>query len=148
MELCDQVKLSNLVKQYSQFISFPIKLYSPKKEPIKVIDEDATRRKQAAADKKALEKAEESKPVSQADPEVCTCRDQIKPWRQVQRFCWNTAENGEIRPKNMFSSFFLVFAKKKNATPPVLSSPQNVIFTTFTTMFPKSEPCAHVSPRG
>lgn len=62
--MCDQVKLSNLVKQYSQFISFPIKLYSPKKEPIKVVDEDATRRKQAAADKKALEKAEESKPVS------------------------------------------------------------------------------------
>jgi heat shock protein beta len=35
-ELGDPVRLSRLIKQYSQFISFPIKLYSSKKEPFKV----------------------------------------------------------------------------------------------------------------
>ncbi|MEW5299518.1 MAG: hypothetical protein WDW36_002529 [Sanguina aurantia] len=75
IELCDQVKLSQLVKQYSQFISFPIKLYSPKKEPIKVVDADATKRKQAAADKKALEKAEEAKTV-----EPVTKTDYVEKW--------------------------------------------------------------------
>ncbi len=35
-ELADPVRLSRLIKQYSQFISFPIKLYSMKKEPVKV----------------------------------------------------------------------------------------------------------------
>lgn len=35
-ELADPVRLARLIKQYSQFISFPIKLYSMKKEPIKV----------------------------------------------------------------------------------------------------------------
>lgn len=32
MELADHVRLNRLIKQYSQFITFPIKLYSPKKE--------------------------------------------------------------------------------------------------------------------
>jgi heat shock protein beta len=35
-EMADPVKLSRLIKQYSQFISFPIKLLSAKKEPRKV----------------------------------------------------------------------------------------------------------------
>jgi hypothetical protein len=39
-------------------------LYSPKKEPRKVVDEEATAKKQEVADKKAAEKGEESKPVS------------------------------------------------------------------------------------
>ncbi len=38
-------------------------MYSPKKEPKKVIDEEATKRKQEAADKKAQEANEEPKPV-------------------------------------------------------------------------------------
>lgn len=32
--MADPVKLARLIKQYSQFISFPIKLYSMKKEPV------------------------------------------------------------------------------------------------------------------
>lgn len=54
-ELADPVMLARLIKQYSQFISFPIKLFSAKKEPVKVTDDDATKRKQEAADKKAEE---------------------------------------------------------------------------------------------
>lgn len=52
-ELADPVRLAKLIKQYSQFISFPIKLYSSRKEPKKVLDEEATKRKQEAEDKKA-----------------------------------------------------------------------------------------------
>jgi hypothetical protein len=36
VELADHVRLNRLIKQYSQFITFPIKLYSPKKEPKQV----------------------------------------------------------------------------------------------------------------
>eukprot|EP00983_Pelagomonas_calceolata_P080178 1155037-Pelagomonas_calceolata.AAC.6 len=60
-EFADPVKLSRLIKQYSQFISFPIKLYSAKKEPRKVTDEEATAKKQEAEDKRAQEKGEEPK---------------------------------------------------------------------------------------
>lgn len=41
-------------------------VYSPKKEPKKVVDEEATKRKQEAADKKAKEANEEPKPVGAA----------------------------------------------------------------------------------
>lgn len=54
-ELADTVRLQRLIKQYSQFISFPIKVYSPKKEAIKLVDEEATKKKQEAADAKAKE---------------------------------------------------------------------------------------------
>lgn len=63
-ELADPVRLARLIKQYSQFISFPIKLFSMRKEPIKVADDEATKRKQEQADQKAKEKGEETKPVS------------------------------------------------------------------------------------
>ena len=43
----------------SQFISFPIKLFSPKKDPKKIVDDEATSRKQEAADKKAKEEGKE-----------------------------------------------------------------------------------------
>lgn len=77
-ELADPARISRLVKQYSQFISFPIKLYSSKKEPIKVLDEEATKRKQEAADKKAAEKGEESKPV---EPVMKTDYEEKWEWR-------------------------------------------------------------------
>lgn len=64
VELADPVRLARLIKQYSQFISFPIKLYSMKKEPVRIVDDEATKRKQEAEDKKAAEKGEEPKAVS------------------------------------------------------------------------------------
>ncbi len=39
VELADHVRLNRLIKQYSQFITFPIKLYSPKKEAKQVSGE-------------------------------------------------------------------------------------------------------------
>jgi heat shock protein beta len=55
-----------------------IKLYSPKKEPRKVVDEEATKRKQEQADNKAAEAGEESKKV---DPVTKTEYDEVWDWR-------------------------------------------------------------------
>ncbi|GFR43638.1 hypothetical protein Agub_g4739 [Astrephomene gubernaculifera] len=77
-EMSDTVRVTRLIKQYSQFIAFPIKVYSPKKEPRKVLDEEATARKQEAADKKAAEKGEPSKPV---EPVMKTEYDEVWDWR-------------------------------------------------------------------
>ncbi|KAG2453711.1 hypothetical protein HYH02_001923 [Chlamydomonas schloesseri] len=77
-EMADTVKITQLIKQYSQFIAFPIKVYAPKKEPRKVVDEEATKKKQAAADTKAKEAGEESKPV---EPVMKTEYDEVWDWR-------------------------------------------------------------------
>ena len=61
--MADPIKISRLIKQYSQFISFPIKLYSSKKEPRKITDEEATAKKQEAENKRAQEKGEEPQKV-------------------------------------------------------------------------------------
>ena len=45
-ELADPVRLARLIKQYSQFIQFPIKLQSPQKKPRTEIDASATAAKQ------------------------------------------------------------------------------------------------------
>jgi len=75
---CDPALISRLVKQYSQFISFPIKLYQSDKVPKKVLDEAMTKKKQEEADKRAAEKNEPSKPV---DPVMKTVVDEIWDWR-------------------------------------------------------------------
>ncbi|GLC45068.1 Heat shock protein 90-5, chloroplastic [Pleodorina starrii] len=77
-EMTDPVRITRLIKQYSQFIAFPIKVYSPKKEPRKVIDEEGTKRKQEAADKKAEEKGE---PTKQVEPVMKTEYDEGWDWR-------------------------------------------------------------------
>ena len=43
-------KLSSLIKQYSEFISFPIKLWGDKEVPVEVVDEEATKAAQEAED--------------------------------------------------------------------------------------------------
>jgi heat shock protein beta len=78
-ELADPAMLSRLIKQYSQFISFPIKLYSPKKDPKKVLDEEATGRKQEAADKKAKEEGKEA--ADKVEPVMKTVYEEKWDWR-------------------------------------------------------------------
>eukprot|EP01025_Chloroclados_australasicus_P040669 TRINITY_DN4258_c0_g1_i1.p1 TRINITY_DN4258_c0_g1~~TRINITY_DN4258_c0_g1_i1.p1 ORF type:complete len:792 (-),score=142.56 TRINITY_DN4258_c0_g1_i1:1150-3525(-) len=56
-------KLSELIKQYSQFISFPIKLFAVKREYKQVVDEAATEKKQTQADRKAEEEGKEPEKV-------------------------------------------------------------------------------------
>ncbi|KIY93067.1 heat shock protein 90kDa beta [Monoraphidium neglectum] len=77
-ELADPVRLARLIKQYSQFIQFPIKLYSATKEPKQVEDTAATERKQAAEDAKAKEKGEEPKKV---EPVMKTDYEDVWDWR-------------------------------------------------------------------
>jgi HSP90 family molecular chaperone len=63
-ELADPIRLAKLIKQYSQFIQFPIKLYSSRKEAKQVVDEAATAKRQEEADKIAKDKQEEPIKVS------------------------------------------------------------------------------------
>jgi hypothetical protein len=63
-ELADPIRLAKLIKQYSQFIQFPIKLYSSRKEAKQVVDEAATAKRQEEADKIAKDKEEEPIKVS------------------------------------------------------------------------------------
>jgi HSP90 family molecular chaperone len=58
-ELADPIRLAKLIKQYSQFIQFPIKLYSSRKEAKQVVDDAATAKRQEEADKIAKDKEEE-----------------------------------------------------------------------------------------
>jgi heat shock protein beta len=61
-ELADPVRIAKLIKQYSQFIQFPIKLYAPSREAKQVLDDEATQKRQEEADK-ALKEGEEQKKV-------------------------------------------------------------------------------------
>ncbi len=51
-EYADDKRLQGLLKQYSEFISFPISLYTSKQERKEVVDEAATQEKQKEADEK------------------------------------------------------------------------------------------------
>lgn len=52
-DLLEEAAIARLIKQYSEFISFPIKLWSKQKQPKQVEDEEATKKAQAFADQKA-----------------------------------------------------------------------------------------------
>eukprot|EP01024_Parvocaulis_polyphysoides_P031048 TRINITY_DN2814_c1_g2_i2.p1 TRINITY_DN2814_c1_g2~~TRINITY_DN2814_c1_g2_i2.p1 ORF type:complete len:845 (-),score=172.46 TRINITY_DN2814_c1_g2_i2:616-3051(-) len=56
-------KIADLIKEYSQFISFPIKLFAVKREYDQVVDEEATAKKQSQAAKKAEEEGKEAEKV-------------------------------------------------------------------------------------
>lgn len=75
-ELADPIRLQRLIKQYSQFIQFPIKLWNSRKEPQQVVDEEATKKAQEEEDKKAAE-GTEAKKVSGAC--FCTAVPQLRP---------------------------------------------------------------------
>lgn len=59
-DLLDELELSRLIKQYSEFISFPIKLWSKQRVPREVEDAEATLKAQEFADKKAAEEGKVS----------------------------------------------------------------------------------------
>lgn len=58
--MLEEANISRLIKQYSEFISFPIKLWSKTKNPKEVVDEEATKKAQEFADKQAADKEEVS----------------------------------------------------------------------------------------
>eukprot|EP00210_Caulerpa_lentillifera_P009112 g8690.t1 len=63
VEYADSSKLKSLLKQYSEFISFPIQLYTSKREPKQVVDEEATEKEQAKEDEEAKKEEREPKKV-------------------------------------------------------------------------------------
>ncbi|WIA10769.1 hypothetical protein OEZ85_010938 [Tetradesmus obliquus] len=77
-ELADPIRLAKLIKQYSQFIQFPIKLYSSRKEAKQVVDEAATAKRQEEADKIAKDKEEE--PIK-VEPVMKTDYEDVWDWR-------------------------------------------------------------------
>lgn len=83
-EMADSTKLSSLIKQYSEFISFPIKLWSSKQNPKEVKDEDATKKKQEEADEAAKKDGKEA-----ADP--------VEP---VMKTEWETTQEWEVQNDN------------------------------------------------
>lgn len=63
-DLLEDMELSRLIKQYSEFISFPIKLWSKQRVPKQVEDEEATKKAQEFADKKAKEEGKVCAPAA------------------------------------------------------------------------------------
>eukprot|EP00192_Tetraselmis_astigmatica_P006915 CAMPEP_0117671480 /NCGR_PEP_ID=MMETSP0804-20121206/13356_1 /TAXON_ID=1074897 /ORGANISM="Tetraselmis astigmatica, Strain CCMP880" /LENGTH=790 /DNA_ID=CAMNT_0005479943 /DNA_START=52 /DNA_END=2424 /DNA_ORIENTATION=+ len=74
-EMADESKLQALLKTYSEFISFPIKLWKTESIASEVVDEEKTKEAQEAADKEAEEKGEEKKAV---DPIMKTDYEDVK----------------------------------------------------------------------
>lgn len=83
-DIADAAKLSSLIKQYSEFISFPIKLWTTKQNSKEVVDDDATKKKQEEADEAAKKEGKES-----ADP--------VDPVLKTE---WESSEDWEIQNDN------------------------------------------------
>ena len=79
VDVASPTKLADLLKRYSEFVAFPVELWSSRTEYDQVVDAAATEKAQAAADAKAKEEGKES-----ADPvapvTVPTPRD-VFEWR-------------------------------------------------------------------
>lgn len=63
LDLADARKLSELVKQYSEFIAFPIKLWQSRTDSVRVVDEEATQKARAEAEAKAVAEGGEAAEV-------------------------------------------------------------------------------------
>ncbi|KAK9820290.1 hypothetical protein WJX72_008653 [[Myrmecia] bisecta] len=77
-DIADDKKLASLIKQYSEFISFPIKLWSSKQETERVIDEEATEKKRQEA-KEAAEKEGKEAPA-EVEPVMRTESKTVQDW--------------------------------------------------------------------
>merc|ERR1719421_1332486 len=75
-DVCSHLKLQELIRQYSNFIEFPISLWASKSVSRQVEDAEATKKAQEEADK-ALGEGEEPKPV---DPVMKTEYDTVFDW--------------------------------------------------------------------
>jgi len=78
VELADESKLSSLIHQYSEFISFPIKLWSSKQQQRQEVDSDATEKKQEEANAKAKEEGKEA--ADPVTPVYKTEWDTVQEW--------------------------------------------------------------------
>jgi heat shock protein beta len=77
-EFADDKKLAELIKQYSEFIQFPIKLWTTRQESEQVVDEEATKKKQEEADAKAKEEGKDS--AEPVQPVMKTESKSVQDW--------------------------------------------------------------------
>ena len=71
-EFAEDVKLTNLVKTYSEFISFPIEVFSKKSVPKQVPDEEATAAKKEEWTKRKIEADAKGEDFEEPEPEPVT----------------------------------------------------------------------------
>jgi heat shock protein 90kDa beta len=76
-EMADPVRLARLIRQYSQFIQFPIELWQATKESKTITDEAATAERQKAADAAA----KEGEPPAKVEPVTKTDYVDVWGWR-------------------------------------------------------------------
>lgn len=102
-EYADSYKLKTLLKQYSEFIAFPIQLYATESVPKKVVDEDATTKKQAEEDTAAEKESREKKKV---DPVLKTEYEDVWDYRlqNDNKPLWT--RNPKDLEKSQYDSFF------------------------------------------
>lgn len=111
-DLADPVKVSSLIKQYSEFISFPIRLWATKQNPKEVVDEQATKKKQEEADEAAKKEGKEA--ADAVDPVMKTEWEATQEW-QVQndnKPLWTRSPKdvGKEEYASFFKSTFREFA--------------------------------------
>jgi len=91
LEYADHMKLRDLIQQYSEFIGFPINLWTTKTVTKQVVDEEATKKakEEAEKDKKEGDEAAEVEPVMKTDYDTVwdwSVQNENKPlWLQSAR---------------------------------------------------------------
>jgi heat shock protein beta len=106
LEYADDAKLGALIKQYSEFIAFPIRLWAPRQEPVEVADEEATAKAQAEADAKAREGGDEAAAAEAVKPVTKTEWVPKEQWvvQNDNKPLWTRAPK-EVA-KDEYASFF------------------------------------------
>jgi heat shock protein beta len=92
-EYLDEAKLEELIKRYSQFITFPIYLQVTKTESVEVpVEEDA---EEASAEDKEEEELEAEEEAKEDKPKTRTETRTTKEWKQVnsQKAIWTRSKD-------------------------------------------------------
>lgn len=120
-EYADDKKLGALIKQYSEFIAFPIKLWAKRTESEQVEDAEATAEAKKKAEEEAKEKGEEPKPV---DPVMKTEQKEVQDWavQNDNKPLW-TRSPREVKKEEYDEFFKLTF---KEFLEPLASAHFNV----------------------
>ena len=78
-DIADPVKLGSLIKQYSEFISFPIQLWTTSEKPKEVVDDEATKKKQEEADEAAKKEGKDA--ADPVEPVMKTEWESVQEWK-------------------------------------------------------------------
>jgi heat shock protein beta len=89
-EFATEAKLQALLRQYSEFVAFPVKLWSSRQEPVDVPDAEATAKAQAEADAAAAAAAAEGDAEAKAAPVQPVTKTEWVPREQ-----WVTANDAK-----------------------------------------------------